>query len=54
MAWSYISIENYLKNMLKYLDYIKKGELEKANNSLKKAEKEIEVFKRKYSSVKYY
>lgn len=51
--WTYISIESYLKNMLKYAEYKKNGDLDKANKSLLKAEKEIEVFKKKYSSLKY-
>jgi hypothetical protein len=53
MAWSYISIESYLKNMVKYAEYKKNGDLKKANKSLLKAEKDINVFKEKYSIVKY-
>ena len=52
-GWTYISIESYLKNMVKYAEYKKNGDLEKANKSLLKAEKDINVFKQKYSIVKY-
>jgi hypothetical protein len=49
MLLPHISIESYLKNMLKYAEYKKNGDLEKANKSLLKAEKDINVFKEKYS-----
>jgi hypothetical protein len=48
-----ISIDSYLKIMLKYAEHKKNGDFEKANKSLLKAEKEIEGFKKKYSSLKF-
>jgi hypothetical protein len=39
--------------MLKYAEHKKNGDFEKANKSLLKAEKEIEGFKKKYSSLKF-